>query len=616
VNLQQRLPLPTVENPFAQVKFIFQTVAGVKYSSSTKQNYLNGCTFYLKFLEATKNYDSTLEDDPRFYLKKHWDEFSLLKVEQYLSETNIKGTIGYLTSHTVIGYISSIRKVMEYAFFHNLCSTKDFFDITVINGERETNIRESYSKREYDDISGMLNVELKFVYKLLTRKGYQKTGVGRDPRVVPKKGIPKGTKICGYGWKEIDNVRWYFENVMNCQALVGTSENKKKYNNFFSNTTNKFKHLGGLNGIYKEWGVTSLLNAEVIMPLAIKLIAETGLNPESLWDLDVDCYQQTHPLSNVPYIKYFKRRSNGGKELHISSGGDSIETKEFREHQARVIKKTIEQLQKITMPIREIAPEKIKSKLFIYQSNSTKNFGEIKVLNAKASSVWCNKMVSKYKLKGDDGQKLELNLARFRPTRITRLVELGVDFFEIQHEAGHRNISTTFQYLSKNRLDLKAKDETNSALQYITENRIWAKKENPSYAENGVVNPNVIYKGIMCDCKNPYDPPKEVKRLRGYQENQSCNRYNMCLFCHNVIIFKRHLPLIASYRNQIETALAIHNGEIPNEFLYKQTLDVINSILDPDKSEFSEEDIKLALETAETIDVMIDSTIYKPVVDE
>lgn len=616
MNLQRRLPLPTVENPFAQVKFIFQTVAGIKYSSSTKRNYLNGCTFYLKFLESTKNYDITLEEDPRFYLKKHWDEFSLLKVEQYLSETNIKGTIGYLTSHTIVGYISSIRKVMKYAFFHDLCSTQDFFDIRMVNGERETNIRESYSKREYDDISGMLNVELKFVYKLLTRKGYQKTGVGRDPRVVPKKGIPRGTKICGYGWKEIDNVRWYFENIMNCQALVGTPENKKKYNNFFANTTNKFKHLGGLNGIYKEWGVTSLLNAEVIMPLAIKLIAETGLNPESLWDLDVDCYQQSHPLSNVPYIKYFKRRSNGGKELHISSGGDSIETKEFREHQARVIKKTIEQLKKITVPIREFAPEKIKNKLFIYQSNSQKDFGETKLLNTKVSSSWCNKMVNKYKLKGEEGQKLELNLARFRPTRITRLVELGIDFFEIQHEAGHRNITTTLRYLSKNRLDLRAKDETNSALQYISENRIWAKKENPSYAENDVVGSNVIYKGIMCDCKNPYDPPKEVKRLKGYQENQSCNRYNMCLFCHNVIIFKRHLPLIASYRNQIETALAIQNGEIPNEFLYKQTLDVINSILDPEKSEFSEEDIKLALETAETIDVMIDGTIYKPVVDQ
>ncbi|MFD4928736.1 site-specific integrase [Peribacillus butanolivorans] len=613
--LRQKIPQPTVENPYAQVKFIFETVAKTKNSRSTIQNFRNACSFYIRFLEDTRNYDISLAEEPRFYLKKHWDEYCLLKVERYLSETNIKGNEGYLTSHTITGYISSLRQVMVYAGNHNLCSTENFFDVNLGTSERETNIRNSYSTREYDEISSMLNQELKFVYRLRSGQGYEKTGVGRDPRVVPRKNVPRGVKIEGYGWKEIDNVRWYFENIMNCQPLPGTPENKQRFNTFFANATNKFKHLGGLNGIYRKWGVASLVNSEVIMPLAVKLISETGLNPESLWDLEIDCYEKEHPLSGVPYIKYFKRRSGGEKELHISISGNNVETKEFREHQAKIIEKTIEHIIKITLPIRENAHESIKTKLFIFQSDSPRNFGRIKVINPSISSNWCNKMVNRYGLKGDVELKLEFNLARFRPTRITQLVEKGVDFFEIQHEAGHKHISSTLRYLEINRLNLKAKEETNIALENITQNRIWAEKEKPSYAENDLPGSKLIYKGIMCDCKNPYDPPKEVKRLKNYQNGQSCNRYNMCLFCPNVILFKKHLPLIASYKKQIETAMSIEIGEIPNQFLYNQTLDIINSLLDPDKSEFSEKDIKLAIEAAENIDIMIDHVVYNPVLE-
>lgn len=615
MSLIKELPEPTFEDPYAQVKYIFNIVSDTKSNTSTKKNYLNGCNFYIRYLEKNGEFDFSLQNDPRFYLKKHWDEFCLIKLESYISETNQKNKEGYLTSYTIAGLISAIRKVMEYAFYHDLGKTKEFYNVLLSTAERETNSRESYGKVEYDDISNMLVDELKYVYKVLSGNGYRKTGKGRDPRKVVRKGVPRGTKVEGNGWKEIDNVRWYFENVMDCIPLMGTPENKQKHNAFFANTTNKFKHLGGLNGVYKEWGVTSLINAELIMPLAVKLVSETGLNPESLWDLDVDCYQDNHPLSGVPYLRYFKRRSRGEKEMHISPNGSNTESKEFREHQAKIIEKTIRQIKKLTETIRDQAPDELKNKLFIYQSDTNRHFGKISVLNSNVSSNWCKKMVNKHNLMGEDNQKLKFNLARFRPTRITKLVELGEDFFNIQHEAGHKSIITTIRYIAKNRLDIKAKEETNAALKRISENSYWAKDKELHYAENTAEESNIIYKGIMCDCKNPYDPPREVKLLKDYQSGQVCNRYNMCLFCHNVIIFKNHLPLIASYRTQILTAMSTNNSELPNEFLYRQTLDVIESLLDPEISEFDAEDIKLAIELAENSDIMIDPYVYKPVVD-
>jgi integrase len=617
MKLKDSLPTPTNESPYTQVDYIFETVGNLKYSDSTKENYKQALSFYKKLLNETNNYDSRLEEDSRFYLHKYWDEFALLKVEMFISETNKKGAEGYLTSMTVNGYFSAIRQVFQYAFHHKLCATDEFFNAFVVEGERETEIRESYSEREYEEVMNIVRQELDYTLRFLSGKGYRKTGVGRDPRVVPRKGIKRGEKVDGYGWKELDNVRWYFENEMNFLALAGTPENKAKHKTFFTNATNKFKEIGGINGIYKKWGVASLITAEMIMPLAVKLISETGLNPESLWDLEVDCFQQSHPLSGVPFIKYFKRRSGGEKVMHVSISGENLETKEFREHQAKVVEKTINQILKLTSSIRENAPEQMKKKLFLYQTNSNKKFGTYRVINSRISSDWCSKMVEKYDLKSDSGEKLIFNFARFRPTRITKLVELGVDFFEIQHEAGHQNILTTLRYLSRNRLNKKAKEETNKALIQISENMVWAEKEKPVYAtQDQQKQSNILYKGIMSDCKNPYDPPKDVKNLKDYQDGQACTRFNMCLLCQNVVLLKHHLPIIVSYKKQIEIAMNNPNGEIPNMFLYQQSLDVINSILDPEKSEFDETDIRLAFEAAETMDVIIDPVIYKPLYEK
>jgi integrase len=617
-NMQQlkiKLPQPTMENPYAQVDFIFNEVAKNKFTQSTSQNYLQALSYYKKFLSETSNYDDRLIKDPRFFVDIYWDEFALWNLQDYILNTNIEGTDGYLTSHTVVGYFSAIRQTLKFAYENNLAASKEFLDTYIGKGERETEIRESYSKREQDIVMNMIREELDYVFRVLSGKGYKKTGVGRDPRVVSKKGRARDTKAPeGVGWKELDNLRWYFENMMDCKALAGTPNNVKLHRPFFANAAYHFKDLGGLKGIYKKWGVASLINAELLMPLAIKLISETGLNAESLWDLNVDCFNESHPLSGVPYIKYYKVRSDGEKEMHLSKKGSNEETTEFRENQAKIIRKTIEQIKGLTKDIREQAPDGIKNKLFIYQSDSTRSFGEIKTVTTKTATNWCSNMVKKHDLKSDDGNPLSFNFSRFRPTRITNLVERGYDFFEIQHEAGHTNIRTTLNYLSRNRLNIKAKEETNLALQRIFSNSVHAESTNPAYAtKNDNPNSNVIYKGIMCDCRNPYDPPKEVKQLKDYQDGQACTRFNMCLFCHNVILFKKHLPIIAVYKSQIDTILHNQNSELPNDFLYKQTLDIINQLLDPEKSEFSEDDINNALAIAETMDLIIDPVVYKPI---
>lgn len=611
ITLKDRLPEPTFTNPYAQLDFIFHHVANEKNNPNTQSNYKNALTFYKNFIKETNNYDSRLDEDPRFYLNKYWDTFALIKVSNFIKECNTKERENYLSSYTIVTHFSAIRNVMEEAVNLKLSFSKDIFIISIGSAVRETENNTAYSQKELDNILEALRVELEYSYRVLKKVGYKKTGVGNDPR-----GFTGGNKSAETGWGNIDNFRWYFENVLNCKPILGTSENKQYHKSFVEYAPRKyFKHLGGLAGIYRTWGVTFFLHSEVIMPLVMKLAFETGLNPDSIYDLDIDCFGDKHPLSGVPYLKYYKLRSGGEKEMHLSQhiSSKNIAIKEYRHNQAEIIKKTIQNVIDLTCEIRKKAPKEISSKLFLFEAASQKCLGQIGVINSNVSSTWCKSIIKKYGLKSDKGKPLKLSISRFRPTRITRLVEKGIDVYELQHEMGHNNIRTTLKYIEINQLNYIARKNTTKALDKIFKNLSWAEKEKPEYASLKSSSENVIYKGIVCDCKNPFNPPEEVKKLDNYTQGQVCSRYNMCFFCHNVLVFKKHLPLAWVYKKQIELALSNSKNDLPNELFYRRTLDVIEHLFDPEKSEFNDEDLAWAREVAENMDELIDPVTYIPV---
>src|SRR5690606_25035615 len=133
-------------------------------------------------------------------------------------------------------------------------------------------------------------------------------------------------------WGDIDNVRWYFENALNFEPILGTLENKilhKTYVDYAPKTY--FKDIGSLRGIYREWGVAPYIDADLIMPLLVQLAIQTGLNVQSLLELELDCFEEKNPLSGVPVLRYFKARSSGEKEMHINinAENENVELKEF-----------------------------------------------------------------------------------------------------------------------------------------------------------------------------------------------------------------------------------------------------------------------------------------------
>ncbi|MFH5181448.1 site-specific integrase [Paenibacillus sp. TAB 01] len=554
ITMPIKLPQPTLNEPFAQINYIFERVAGTK-SSSRRKKILSGLKWYKTFISGTANYDESLVADPRFYLNKHWDEFALVKFEAFLSESNTPSNPNYITSATVNGLIYSIKQVMEYAIHKKLTASDHLFPVAVPEPVRETTTHEAYTDQEYDQITSAIQNELTQVLKVIDQEPYVKTGKGRDPREKP----PRRNGMSypeGWGWKFIDNLRWYFENEMNCIPMFATKANLEKHPRFFSAVAQHYSHIGGLKGIYASFGIVPFIKADLIMPLLIKLVAETGMNPDSVLNLSVDCYEDEHPLSGVPYLKYYKERSTGEKELHLSLYDKNTEIKELKIEEARIIKRTIERIKQITRNIRAEAPPQLQKKLFLHKLHGNRDQGRIKVLDNGVTSDWCKRMVEKYNLTSSDGRPLNFNLVRFRPTRITNLVRRGYDFFEIMSQAGHASITTTLRYLSKRNLELAARREILNALETIHQNQVWAKENKPAYSGSEESGPpsncSNIYKGIVADCRNPFDPPEQVKNSPQYEPNKACTRpIHFFTKIHSVLLKRYSIQLRVSLTLQI-----------------------------------------------------------------
>ena len=530
---------------------------------------------------------------------------ALHKIKQWLDATNIAGTENYLASKTLSGHISAIRITMEYAYEHSYID-QPVIDILMPTAVRETLQGTAFTNEEYAAIFDAISPLIQFSKGLL--KPYRRKGKGRDPEKLCRKGAPRGGRILEQGWAcwvrtddlglipSDDNMRWYFENVMDCVPLPGTLETAK-HRQFFQSAS--LIH-GGLNKLYRRWGVASHIGPDEIMPLVVKLISETGLNIESLLSLKRDCFKEAHPLTGLPYIEYTKPRSGGEKELPVilfDKAGDG-DFMALQQRQSQIIGKTIKTILDLTERLVNGASVKDRPYLFLYQCGSRRNFGKIRVVNNKVINIWTQRIVKEYDLRGRDGAPLSFALSRFRPTKFTEMVTQGFDIFEIQAIAGHKSITTTFGYVDRLKSTTDFHRKIRRELTIIKENkREYERAPLPVAITRGAKPGEFIYKGPVCHCKNPYDPPEVVKKSMSYHDGDACTFWNMCLQCENVLITEMNLPKLFAYQNEIKRALGRVN-EIPRQGeLYKKMSMILDEILSPGVL-FSKEKLEWAAELA------------------
>jgi len=452
--LKSRLPEPTRDNPYAQLDWIFSDKASLYSNPASGQNYASALAFYKRFLRHTHNYSAELEKDPRFFLSREWDIFALHKVKIWIDATNVAGGNDYRTSYTIIGSMSSLRQTMAHAYEHSYIE-KPVINVFVAGAVRETTSRTAYSLDEYEQIFQVLTPLIKSSRDLL--KPYVPTGRGRDPRKLQRARMKQGDRLMGQGWncwgvneegmivRQEDNLRWYFENVMNCIPLSVAPANLKHLQFFLAAA----RLYGGVKQLYRNWGVAYSISTDVILPLLVELTSETGLNVESVLTLRRDCFKEAHPLTGLPFLEYTKPRSGGNKELHTSLYDRRQDSLGLKQRQSRIISNSIESILRLTAPLVERAKKDDRDYLFLFEPRSSQSNDPVQRLTVSIVHDWNLKMVKKHNLRADNGQPLSFNLSRFRPTKITELVAQGYDFFDIMAMAGHSSIVTTLSYIDR-----------------------------------------------------------------------------------------------------------------------------------------------------------------------
>jgi integrase len=605
VRLKPKPPEPTLDHPHVQIEWVWERFLSRYRNKKTREAGRARLAAYKRFLNEANGNDERLKTDPRFYLAVHWDHFAVYNAEIFWRAA------GYSTA-TIHSYVKGLKNVVDFAAAGGYTSVTEF-SYPQIKVERATKTRDAYSEEEMNLVRKIISESTKKAQRIA--KGYERSGAGKDPRGF----TGRGDKIPGKGWTHWDNMVWYFENVMDCKAITKSRNSsgkvKKGQGRFFWAAR---EYHGGIEAVWQRLGVVPYIGSDLVIPLAMKLAWETGLNPNSILNLKRDCYQEVHGLSGLPFIRYYKERSTGEKELQLAlfDGKDEAEL-HLLPKQSEIIRRTIELLLKLTEPLVDKALPDDKDFLLLFQTlhENGPNISENRVMRVNKGALQAWSEAARRNLKKTTGDTLEiLNLARFRATKITQMVRDGHDFFHVQAIAGHASVRTTARYLATYQLEPKARREVAATLVQIQRNaREYNDSPKPYAMSAGKYNSEFIYKGVLSDCKNPFDPPKSVRGLSSYQAGQSCSYWNMCLLCPNVIITRRHLPLLVGYANEIRSSIKNHNLiQVPNNVHYQKVLAVLSEIF----REFSEEDLKWATDASEGGDVFTDGVTYHGVEDE
>ena len=579
---------PSEKEPFIQVEQLFACQSLTVASTSSRRNYLNACNIFVKFLTRTYG------NEP-FVITNKFDEHIFCKYRKYLEQEIINKSI---SSHSANSNFCLVRITLNRLIMIDGMSLK-FFDSIGFQTSRETELKKPFSKKERVQILEAIEKAISDSRTYLLP--YVKSGIGKNP-------LDKNEKI-KRGFSNLENARWLFENKLDCNPVYYNTAKTQPELRFLRIVENSDKKL---HEVYREWGVRPILNADIILPYLLKLAQVSGLNLDSLINLEIDDYVDCHPATLRPCLRYWKERSNGQKEYHLDLFKSKLTW--LNNGQAKVIKWIFEEMLLLTQKIRqEIKNTNLESKLFIFQSVSCKMNGRIVSFIEKNGAfsnrlhLSLSKFIDKYNLRYENGKPFVLTISRFRPTLVSELVDNGVTFREIQLMLGHASIRTTIKYLdsldfssnSRAKLEKKLKEihQIATAKEFkIAQKLAKVKKE---------AKVKVFFRTPFAECHNIFSPPDFIKNSTQYVPGSPCSQYNKCLSCDNFIITIQDIPKLFAmerdYRHLIEHS-SISNT--PYFHVILENLQLINSIIDPKLSEFSLEELDSARRLSEYVDTM------------
>lgn len=563
--------------PFMSVMHLFAYASSFHTGKSTWRMAMQAYTFFIRFLVS-----HGFSGSERLF--DLIGAYTLIKFRAWLEELLIEGQV---SSHYANSLLSKTRTVLKSLRSIAESDGFVFYDVEGFDTARLTDTYRPYSPGERDRIAKVVNDDIELYDSLI--KPYEKSGVGVDPFLEDQTQLRRG-------YATIDNMRWVFENRLNCTPPTRESMKACRYARTFINTLNKLR-FSPLD-VYHSWGVITNVDSNFITPYLVRLAQVTGLNADSLKLLDIDDYEPCHPITRRPCLKYWKERSSGEKVQHLDLARAEITW--LTSSQSAEVSKIFASVIALTREVRSEAPDAISSKLFIWRSWCGPSAGTFMSLASAGVSI-VSRLLSTYtKSKGvlaDDGSPLSLSASRLRPSFVSELLDRGVTAKEIQVILGHANIRTTLAYLDRMDFNRMARAKLNEALTSIHSGAVNAAEQNlikVVSVEDSPVQPvinnayGVVFKTPFADCRNILNPPDFVKELSSYIPGSPCSLYNKCLSCENAMITVAHLPqLFALNRDYSRLVEVSRVMDTPYGNVVMENMKILKVILSPDSSDFS-----------------------------
>lgn len=575
----------TSTSPYRQLMHLFATLLKVKTSKSHRSDIRS------TFKHVLIHFQNELGNKP-IHLENQLNEFSLDKFHIYLKDCMSKGTLHNRYANVLQ---STYKNVLRQAIDLKTPNFSRFYlPSSFCYSTRVTARYKPYTWSERERIANAINDDINRITRLL--KPYVKSCKGRPVVDVNGQELLKKKNLL-----DITDARWIFENHMNCTPMRSTYEFKATRVGRIFYEIIKANNLS-YPDVYETWGVLCKVTVEHLLPFVLKLLQITGMNVESIYSLEVDDLIEKHPATGKPCLRYWKERSDGKKLYHLDIFKANLQWLTYS--QGQEVKIIFDKVMKLTSYARSKAAPNKKNKLWLFESPNE----EIKSLPSVVINIALKNFSKRYQLIDSSSEKKILETTRFRPTFISELIEKGVSIREIQLLMGHKHLYTTMRYLDIHDFGNIARTKIKDKLLQI---HINAHSSVPHQslsppARNSEVKH--VLSTPLASCKNVFDPPESVKRLKSYIPGKPCSTYNMCLSCPNVILSKTDLPkLFAMKRDYL---VKIQNSRVldtPFGGVIKSNLALLNTILDPEESDFDKdelieaENLSLYVETAELI---------------
>lgn len=587
------MPEPSKDDPYAQIKWIFSKKLGVNPSRSARNSYTQCLNKVIRWASEGLGYGV----DRLFLLKHAIDEYSLIRFRAFLEDVGV-------SNNNLSTLISTFRQIINLAIDEKYLGITDYLDSSVASSGRETDARLPYDLGEVEQIENALDSDIKNVRRFLLP--YKPTGLGVAPKNRSAEGKRKSV-LHGW-WRDEDNMRWYFENVLECVPLQMLRETLVEHQGFFSSAQN---YHGGINELYNRWGLTSRIGYEHILPYLFKIVSITGLNTSVALNLQIDSYQECHPITGRPYLRYSKLRGSGEAEMHFGLFQSDIQALDG--YQNKMIKKLWGELLDLTSRFREKLPVQSRNFLFVYQRKNRKYRERDYVMSSSCLTFWSNDFSRRHKLVGRTGEPLNVTLPRFRPSLVSQLLRRGVDIYIVKDILGHASILTTFRYIDSYDFNPIARKEVKAALSMIRNNaRDFQINPKPIALDSSQHN-DVIFSTPLSMCKNVFSPPSNIRKAAGIGEGCACTIFNMCLRCPNVLILKENLPSLFALRAQYLVAFEQGVSSTPHRAALQQNLHILNGLLDSETSDWAIEDLLEAERASLNVNEIVDTIVLRSV---